>query len=164
FGSPVYFDGFTAQMKAMLDRLIAGGMPFIEVRDGHSRHPSRGEEKKTRKMLLISTCGFGEKDNFDPIIHHMKAIAKNFATGQYMGALVRPVGSSLEMLKDENPAGVKNVLDAFFQAGVEAVTTGVISDKLQEAVSAPLITLEEFVARANQMFQTMIAQKKSLQN
>ncbi len=160
-GSPVYFDGFTAQMKSMLDRLIAGGMPFIEMRDGHSRHPSRGAEQKTRKMLLISTCGFGEKDNFDPIIHHMKAIAKNFATGEYMGALVRPVGSTLEMLKDENPEGVKEILDAFFEAGVEAVTKGTISDELQESVSKPLISLKEFVGRANKLFHEMIDQNKA---
>ncbi len=161
FGSPVYFDGFTAQMKTMLDRLIAGGMPFIQVRDGHFRHPSRGGEKKVRKMLLISTCGFGEKDNFDPIIHHMQAIAKNFATGEYMGALVRPVGSTLEMLQDENPEGVQGVMDAFYQAGVEAVTKGSISSELEDAVSAPLIPLSEFMERANQKFQEMIAQKKA---
>jgi multimeric flavodoxin WrbA len=160
FGSPVFFDGFTAQIKTMLDRLIAGGMPFIEVREGHSRHPSRGGEKKTRKMLLISTCGFGEKDNFAPIIHHMKAIARNFATGEYMGALVRPVGSALDMMKDENPEGVKSVLDAFYQSGVEAVTKGEISDELQEACAMPLIAIEEFVDRANKMFNEMIAQKK----
>ncbi len=160
-GSPVYFDGFTAQIKTMLDRLIAGGMPFIEIRDDHFRHPSRGGEKKIRKMLLISTCGFGEKDNFDPIIHHMQAIARNFATGEYMGALVRPVGSTLEMLKDENPEGVKSVLDAFFQAGVEAVTKGTISEELQEAVSVPLIPLKEFVDRANKMFHELIAEKKT---
>ena len=163
FGSPVYFDGFTAQMKTMLDRLIAGGMPFIQVRDGHFRHPSRGGEKKVRKMLLISTCGFGEKDNFDPIIQHMQAIARNFATGEYMGALVRPVGSTLEMLQDENPEGVKGVLDAFYQAGVDAVSKGVISDELQEAVSAPLIPLKEFMERANKMFQTMISKKQASQ-
>ena len=160
-GSPVFFDGFTAQIKMMLDSLIAGGVPFIEFRDGHSRHPSRGGEKKKRKMLLISTCGFGEKDNFDPIITHMKAMAKNFATGEYMGALVRPVGSTLELLKDENPEGVKGVLDAFYQAGSEAVTKGVISEELQEAVAVPLISLKEFVNRANKLFHDMIADKKA---
>ncbi len=92
-------------------------------------------------MLLISTCGFGEKDNFAPIIHHMKAIARNFATGEYMGALVRPVGSALDMMKDENPEGVKSVLDAFYQSGVEAVTKGEISDELQEACAMPLIAI-----------------------
>ncbi len=161
FGSPVYFDGFTAQMKVMLDRLISGGMPFIELREGHSRHPSRGKEVKIRKMLLISTCGFGEKDNFEPIIHHMKAIAKNFATGEYMGALVRPVGSALEMMQDKNPEGVQAVLDAFHQAGVEAVTKGSISEELQEAVSAPLISMKEFVKRANVKFHELIAENSS---
>ena len=160
FGSPVYFDGFTAQFKTMLDRLISGGMPFIENRDGHSRHPSRGKESKIRKMLLVSTCGFGEKDNFDPIIHHMKAIAENMATGEYMGALVRPMGGTLEMMKDEKPDEVKAIFDAFHQAGVEAVNKGAISKDLEEAVAKPLISVAEFAKRANAMFTEMLSQKK----
>ena len=160
FASPVYFDGFTAQMKTMMDRLIPGGMPFIENKDGHSRHPSRGKGLKTRKMLLISTCGFGEKDNFDPIIHHMKAIAANFASGEYMGALVRPMGSTLEMMKDEKPAEVKAILDAFRRSGVEAVTKGYISEELQSAVAEPLISASEFAKKANDLFHQLITENK----
>lgn len=161
FGCPVYFDGFTAQMKTMLDRLIAGGSPFIENRDGHARHPSHGKEKKVRKMLLISTCGFGERDNFDPIIHHMQAIARNFATGEYMGALVRPMGQTMEMLEPEMPDKVKAIRDAFYRAGVESVSTGKISAELQDAVAAPLISFEDFVRRANAMFKKLIAENQA---
>jgi multimeric flavodoxin WrbA len=161
FGCPVYFDGFTAQMKTMLDRLIAGGSPFIENRDGHARHPSHGQEKKVRKMVLISTCGFGERDNFDPMIHHMQAIARNFATGEYMGALVRPMGQTMEMLEPEMPDEVKAIRDAFRRAGVEAVSKGTISTELQDAVAAPLITFDEFVRRTNALFKEMIAQNKA---
>ena len=56
FGCPVYFDGFTAQMKTMLDRLIAGGSPFIENRDGHARHPSHGKERKVRDKVYHPVC------------------------------------------------------------------------------------------------------------
>ncbi|MCG6911319.1 MAG: flavodoxin family protein [Deltaproteobacteria bacterium] len=157
-GSPVYFDGFTAQMKTMLDRLIAGGMPFIENRDGHARHPSRGKEKKIRKLLLLSTCGFGERDNFDPMIRHMQAIAANFATGEYMGALVRPMGGAMEMLQPEKPDEVNAVRDAFYRAGVEAVSKGAVSAELQDAVAAPLISFEEFMGRMNARFKKMIAE------
>ena len=161
FGCPVYFDGFTAQMKTMLDRLIAGGSPFIEKRDGHARHPSHGKEKKTRKLLLLSTCGFGERDNFEPMIHHMKAIAGNFATGEYMGALVRPMGQTVEMLASEKPEAVKAVREAFYRAGVEAVTKGSISAELQDAVAAPLISFDEFVERSNALFKKMRAENKA---
>jgi multimeric flavodoxin WrbA len=160
FGCPVYFDGFTAQMKTMLDRLIAGGSPFIENRDGHARHPSQGKEKKKRKLLLISTCGFGERDNFDPMIHHMQAIARNFATGEYMGALVRPMGQTMEMLESEKPEEVKAIRDAFSKAGKEAVSKGTISTELQDAVAAPLIPFEEFVRRANALFKELIAENQ----
>jgi multimeric flavodoxin WrbA len=160
FGCPVYFDGFTAQMKTMLDRLIAGGSPFIENRDGHARHPSHGKEKKVRKMLLISTCGFGERDNFDPMIHHMQAMARNFATGEYMGALVRPMGQTMEMLASEMPDKVNAIRDAFYKSGVEAVSKGTISTELQDAVAAPLISFEEFVRRSNKLFKELLAENQ----
>jgi putative NADPH-quinone reductase len=158
--SPVYFDGFTAQMKTLLDRLITGGMPFIETREGHSRHPSRGNEKKRRKMLLVSTCGFGERDNFEPMIHHMKAIARNFATGEYMGALVRPMGATLDMVKDEKPEEVAAIFEALRQAGVEAVEIGAISEELQAAVAKPLISAGDFAKRANDLFRQLLGENK----
>jgi multimeric flavodoxin WrbA len=158
--SPVYLDGITAQLKTMLDRLIAGGLPFIENRDGHSRHPSKGKEAKKRKMLLISTSGFGEGDNFDPMIQHMKAIADNFATGEYMGALIRPMGGAMDLLRDEKPEKGEAIMEAFRQAGVEAVTKGVISEELQAAVAAPLMSISEYVDRANRLFRELIAENE----
>jgi len=95
------------------------------------------------------------------MIHHMQAIARNFATGEYMGALVRPMGQTMEMLEPEKPKAVKAIRDAFYKAGVEAVTLGRISDELQDAVAAPLISFEEFVQRSNALFKDLIAQNQA---
>jgi len=157
--SPIYIDGFTAQTKTMLDRLIAGGSPFIESRDGHSRHPSRGKELKTRKLLLLSTCGFGEIDNFNPMIHHAKAIANNLATFEWMGAIVRPMGGAVGMIQEEEPDKVNTIFEAFRQSGYDAVSKGTISEEIQKAASMPVMTIKEFADRANKMFTEMIKSK-----
>ncbi len=74
-----------------------------------------------------------------PIIHHMKAIARNFATGKYMGALIRPMGSTTEMFQDKKTEQIKAILDAFYQVVKEAGTQKAISRELQTAVATPLI-------------------------
>ncbi len=158
--SPVYIDGFTAQTKTLLDRLIAGGSPFIEFREGHSRHPSRGKEVKNRKLLLISTCGFGERDNFGPIIEHTKAIAGNLATFEYMGALVRPMGGSMAAVEPSDVYKVDGIMQAFRQAGRDAATKGEISQELEDAVSISLMTVKEYVEKANTLFKEMLAENK----
>jgi len=43
--TPLYVDGMTGPMKNLLDRIIPGIQPFMELRDGHIRHPGRGETR-----------------------------------------------------------------------------------------------------------------------
>ncbi len=160
--SPVYVDGFTAQMKTLLDRFISGGSPFVEFRDGHSRHPG-GKGKKIRKMVLISTSGFGELDNFDPMVQHMKAIIKNFPKTEYAGALLRPMGGCMDIIKDEAPEKVEGIKQAFIKAGFAICKFGEISEEIQNAVSAELLTVKEYVGRLNKLFAGNIEQNKKKQ-
>jgi multimeric flavodoxin WrbA len=156
YASPVYVDGFTAQMKTMMDRCITGAQPFIEFQDGHSRHPGRGKGTGPRKkVVLISCCGFGELDNFDVIIHHMQAIARNMQA-DFLGALVRPMGPILEFMEAGAPQIVGPIYEGFRQAGREAVERGMISEDAQVQARAPLMTMEHFTNMANKFFQMEI--------
>ncbi len=157
YASPVYVDGVTAQMKTMMDRLITMAQPFIEVKDGHSRHPGRGKGTRgeKQKIVLVSTCGFGEIDNFEPMIHHISAAAKNMRA-EFLGALVRPMGPMLEFME----MGAKKVMDPIYEgfrrAGREAVGEGRISDEAKRAASAPIMTMEQFSEMANRFFKMEI--------
>ena len=93
FATLVYVDGVTGPMKSLIDRMIPRVHPFFELQDGHCRHPVRGEAK-TRKYVLVSNCGLWEKDNFDPLLVHMKAFCKN-ASVEFAGALLRPHGEAM---------------------------------------------------------------------
>jgi len=69
FGTPVYVDGMPGPMKNLIDRLIPLLQPYIEIRDGHCRHPRR-EGQKRAKLVLVANCGFWEMDNFNPLVIH----------------------------------------------------------------------------------------------
>ena len=162
YASPVYVDGFTAQMKTMMDRCITLGQPFIVEHKGHSRHP--GQEKyrrsKRAKMVLISTCGFGEIDNFDSIIFHMKAIARNMA-GEYLGEIVHPMGPALQIVGQSDPERAKPVLEAFYRGGLEAVSDNAISEETRKAAAVPVMSIKEFTEMVNKVARDTIEENRA---
>lgn len=150
FATPVYVDGVTGQMKKVMDRGVPMVQPFFELRDGHCRHPMR-EGTRDGKVVLVSTCGFWEMDNFDSVLAHMRAFCKN--TGrEFSGALLRPHGPVLRvMMKMGGP--VNDVLEAAKEAGRQLVRDGKMSKETLRIVSRELLPLETYVQRANQHFQ-----------
>ena len=149
-GSPVYVFGITNPMKNLFDRIIPIAYPFLELRDGHSHHPSRGKPK-TRKYVLVSNCGFWEKDNFDPLISYMETFCKNTGS-EFAGALLRPHGEAMPgMLKMGVPIG--DIFEAAKEAGRQLVKEQKMSPETLDVVSRELLPREMYMQNANQSFQ-----------
>jgi len=155
YASPVYIDGITAIMKNFMERCMPNAQPFVEIRDGHTRHPLRGKGARQLKMVFLSTCGFGERDNFDPILQHMEAAAKNMKV-QYLGALIRPMGPFLDVVALKDPDKVRRIDDAFRQAGFDAVAKGAIGEDIKQAAEIPLMSRDEFIVTLNSIAQAQI--------
>ncbi|MGE5294063.1 MAG: flavodoxin family protein [Solirubrobacterales bacterium] len=145
--TPLYVDGMTGSLKTVVDRMIPSGEPQIVSREDHCRHPGRGSVKD-RKMALVSNCGFWELDNFDALVAHIKAIAKNL-DATFAGALLRPHGPAFKAMLDQH-APVTDVLDAARDAGRQLVETGSIAAGTLNAVSRPLLPREMYVTIANE--------------
>jgi multimeric flavodoxin WrbA len=157
FASPVYVDGVTGPMKNLMDRMLAWLHPLFELRDEHCRHPVRGEAK-ARKFVLVSNCGFWEKDNFDPLLIHMKAVCKNFSA-EFAGALLRPHGGAMStMIEMGAPPG--DIFEAAKEAGRQLVTEQKMSQETLDTVSRELLPREMYIQIVNQFFhQTLDALK-----
>jgi multimeric flavodoxin WrbA len=158
FATPLYFDGMTATMKTLIERLwLPSGTPFLELRDGRVRHPISKETKKA-KIVLISNCGFWEMDNFVSLLAHMKAICENTDL-EFAGALLRPHGPTLNMMLKMG-AQVQDVLDAAKDAGRQLVTEGKMAEETLNVVSRQLIPLEDYVQRHNVRIQQFVEMMK----
>lgn len=153
FATPVYVDGMTGPMKNLLDRLIPLINPFIELRDGHCRHPLR-EGTKSGKVVLVSNCGFWEMDNFNPLLIHVKAACKN-STREFAGALLRPHGPALSAMK-EMGVPIEDILEAAKEVGRQLVRDGKMSDETLKIVSRELMPMDMYIQSANQMFQQLL--------
>jgi len=148
--TPLYVDGMTGPMKNLLDRLIPLVQPFIALRDGHCRHPWRGE-RESGKVALVSNAGFWEMDNFDPLLVHMKAMCKNMGT-EFAGALLRPHGEILKPLM-EMGRSPDDVFEAAREAGRQLVEEGKMSPETLSIVSRELAPRESYLRGANRVFQ-----------
>lgn len=158
FGTPVYVDGMPGPMKNLIDRLIPLLQPYIEIRDGHCRHPRR-EGQKRAKLVLVANCGFWEMDNFNPLVIHMQAICNN-AGWEYAGALLRPHGGVLGyMLKKEYL--VQDVIKAAKNAGKEIIKYGRIKEETLKTMSRELLPLETYVEILNKSFKKVLDRLKS---
>jgi multimeric flavodoxin WrbA len=150
FAVPVYMDGMPGPMKTLIDRLIPLIEPYVELREGHCRH-TVPERHKHSKVALVSTCGFWEMDNFNPLVMHIQAICKN-ACWEYTGALLRPHSSALwYMLKKGMP--VQDVIEAAKKAGRDLARDGRMKEETLKIVSRGLVPQGAFVERMNRDFK-----------
>jgi multimeric flavodoxin WrbA len=156
--SPLYCDGVTGPMKTLMDRTAPEVQPFIEIRDGHTRHPLQ-ENVKRSKIVLVSNCGFWEKDNFDPMVAHIKAYCKN-ANAEFAGALLRPHGEFLKAMRDMG-LPVNDVIDAAKEAGRQIARDGKMSQDTLNTISRELLSRDAFVEKGNQYFKEVFKNKKA---
>jgi len=151
--SPVYLDGVTGPMKNLMDRTLPLLQPFLEMRDGHTRHPL-WEGVKRGKVVLVSVCGLCEMDNFDPMVAHIKAFCKNLDR-EFAGALLRPNGAYLKEMA-EMGLPLDDIFEAAREAGRQLVRDGEMLPETLGVISRDIMTAEEFVEGANPTIQQML--------
>ncbi|HPJ30203.1 MAG TPA: flavodoxin family protein [Methanothrix sp.] len=62
YASPVYDSGITAPLKAIIDRALPLGQPFMEIKDGHTYKPTPcgDKSKKGSSRLQLRILGDGD--------------------------------------------------------------------------------------------------------
>lgn len=155
FASPVYWFGVSGTMKNLMDRMIPIGIPLLELRNGRSGHPLREDKRvKGGKLVLVSSCGFWEMDNFAPLVMQMKMLCQHLDR-EFAGSLLRPHGPNLRMMLNMGTSA-NDVLEAAEEAGCQLVKEGKISDMTLKTISRELLTLEAYVQTNNQSMKQML--------
>jgi len=155
FATPVFVDGMSGPLKCMIDRIIPLVYPFFELRDGHCRHPSR-ESITSGKLVLVSTCGFWEIDNFHPLLKHIEAICRNIRR-EFAGALLRPHSRAFITMAD-NGDQVRDIFEAAKEAGCQLIRDGAMSSKTLSVISRTLLPLDSYLCMVNQRFTDLLAE------
>lgn len=157
FTTPVYWDGIASPLKNLMERMLPLWQPFFELKDGHSRHPLR-EGVKRGRVVLVSSCGLWEMDNFDPLLAHMRAFCRN-ADREFAGALLRPHGPQLRLIAEMGRAA-GDVSEAAKEAGRQLLRDGQMSAETLDVVSRELIPLEVYLQVNNKGIQYVLDRLK----
>jgi putative NADPH-quinone reductase len=149
FATPVYVDGMTAQMKMMFDRFVTYTPPFFEFEEDRSYHPRVGD--KDLRVVVISVCGFPEREHFEAVDLHFKRIFQNMRATS-LGEMYFPGASIMA----SEPGVVEPNLEAVERAGREAVENGAISrDTLERANREYIDDPGLFDEKLNEIFHTL---------
>lgn len=137
WAAPVYFFGFPATVKNVMDRFFVCVQPNQTLgADGHTHHPIRFDRHP--KAVLISSCGFPELDNFDLVRLHFRTVAAHMGWAHAGELLVPQAGAS------NAPRLFDGKLERIRRAGEELATAGKISDETAAAVAAPVMSDQDY--------------------
>ncbi len=149
YGTPIYCYTMSAQMKTLIDRMVCIADPFIEIRDGRSRHLAP-EGSKESLVVLVANCGLWEIENFNALMVNMEEV--NTPPTKFVGALLRPHGEALKVMLEMGEP-VDDVIEAARDAGRQLINNGEISPETLNIISRELIPQDVYVDMANQQFR-----------
>jgi multimeric flavodoxin WrbA/putative sterol carrier protein len=144
YATPLYNFNVTALVKAFQERLLPLLDPHL-IKTGEAyRHPQR--YAVSRKMVLISTCGFPEVSHFDGLRQVFRHLERNGGV-PIVGELLMPGG---ELLKQQGmQENVQGVLHTAHRAGIEVIKEGRVSKETEMEIQKPLIPPDDLAEMAN---------------
>jgi len=145
--TPVYIP-LPGAMQNFVNRLCPLIEPFLEAHQGRTRARFH-KQVKIRKIVLVSTGGWWEKENFDTVVHITEELAKN-ASLEFAGAVLRP-HAFLMKEKGKLTKDGEAVMNAVKRAGYELIKKGRMNRETLEMISRPLISEEELRNRYNKL-------------
>lgn len=133
WATPLYHFSMTSYAKRCLERTLPLVGPFLIEYSGLTTHPYRYPELANKKIVLISVCGFPEKDHFSALVENFRLLAQ---AGRWnlAGVLLRPGAETLIFLEKLGKRG-EEVMNGFYRAGQEVVEKGIIPKEVEDIVS-----------------------------
>ena len=143
--TPVYIP-LPGEMQNFINRLCPLIEPFLETHQGRTRARFH-KQVKIQKIVLVSTGGWWEKENFETVVRITEELAK-VASVEFAGAVLRP-HAFLMKEKGRLTKDGEVVLNTVKKAGYELIKEGRINKETLGAISRPLISEEELRRRYN---------------
>jgi len=138
FGTPIYLDGITSQLKIVIDRSVCCMEPFL-TRDenGFTRHTFSW--KMPSEFFLVSTSGFPEPETFKATIDYFKALSRNM-NSKFVAEFCIPGSIAIQM----KPDILNSKLELLELAGFEYGKNRSVDSELLEKINKPILSRDEY--------------------
>ena len=152
--APLYVFDLPATVKNVIDRFFVILEPAqVESVTGETEHPKRfGRHPKT---VLISSCGFPDVRNFDILRQHFRIICAHMGW-PWSGELLIPAAGAAHA-----PRLFDRKYELIKKAGAE-LATGPISKETMDAISAAVMTAEDYRRMATLSFDGGVVAKAKM--
>ena len=149
--TPVYIP-LPGEMQIVINRLCPLAKPLLETRGGRTRGRLH-DNVMLRKLVLVSTGGWWEKENLDIVVRIAEELAENMSI-EFSGAVLRPHAFLMKKKGELTEAGAA-IIDAVKKVGYDFVKDGRLSDDMLETIKRPLISREELLQMNNRALEAL---------
>ncbi len=138
--TPVYCENMTGLLKMFIDRLTMVANPY-SYSNATSQAVAAQQEQgpQSPKLMMISTCGFPNKETFAVLAHWYKRFTQNMRT-ESLGEIYVTRGKYLSDPPQEIREAVAAYLVAVENAGREIATKLQIADQTRALLDTPFAT------------------------
>jgi multimeric flavodoxin WrbA len=143
--TPVYIP-LPGAMANFLNRLCPLIEPRLAIRQGRTRAQLHSAVA-IRKIVLLSTCRWWEKENFDTLIRIVQEFAHNIDV-DYAGAILRPHAYEMKVKGVLTTEGL-SILEKVKAVGQGLISTGQLPEILLDQIAQPLIDQQAFIRKNN---------------
>jgi len=153
YATPLYVFTVSGLMKNFMDRTIPLADPHIIKQGKDYVHLPRYKDA-ARRSVLISNCGFPERDNFSALVdmfHHFM----NNHDSNLVAIILRPMGELLR--QPDLQSFLSWYFQAAYQAGQELIKLGHITRETQAILDRDFMPIETYVTMANAWWDSQIA-------
>ena len=144
--TPVYIP-LPGAMQNVINRLCPLIEPYLEFRQNRTRARFR-KEVNIKKIILVSTGGWWEKENMDTVVRIVEELAKD-ASVEFGGAILRPHAFAMKQ-DGQFTKDAEGIIKELRKIGSELIHEGVMNHESLEIISRSLISEEELRHRYNQ--------------
>lgn len=139
FATPVYFENISGMLKVFMDRMTMIGSPHSPKEIKEKSQEQKPTAVQAPKLMMISNCGFPDRDEFQVISLWIKRVAQKMRM-ELIGEIYATQGKFLTSAPEELQPVISNYLLLLERAGKEIATDMKISREIEQKLSLNFVS------------------------
>lgn len=127
FATPVYFENISGMLKVFMDRMTMLGSPHSQKDIEEKVQEINSTEMLVPKLMMISNCGFPDRDEFQVVSLWIKRVAQKMHM-ELIGEIYATQGKLLTSPPEGLQSAISNYLLLLEKAGREIATNMNLSE------------------------------------
>lgn len=134
FATPVYFGNISGMLKVFMDRMTMIGGPQSHIETGKEHPKSEVPQIHAPKLMMISSCGFPDRDEFEVVSLWMKRVSQKMHM-ELVGEIFATRGRFLASPPEELRHAVAGYLQLVERAGAEIASQMRLSEDTEKQLA-----------------------------